>query len=103
MHGQVFHYQFHEDVELEYVEAELNLAMFNVESLHGPARTRLEAAHVVDYARRSLAIDATTEVGRDFNRLFVGGLLREQGPDSFTVRRTEGPLPTRRNSQRHAC
>ena len=97
MNRQIFRYHFHDDVDLEYVEAELVLAVFNVESLHGPARARLEAAHFLDQEQRSLVIDATTEVGEAFNRLFIGGLLREHGPDCFTVRRsaTEATTPSR--------
>lgn len=94
MQRQVFRYHFHDDVDLQYVEAELVLATFNVESLHGSARARLEAAHFLDHEQRSLVIDATSEVGEDFNRLFVGGLLREYGHESFTVRRAENELST---------
>jgi hypothetical protein len=89
MSRQVIRYHFHEDVDLQYVEAELVLAAFNVESLHGPARARLEAAHFLDPEQRSLVIDATTQVGEDFNRLFVGGLMREVGADAFTIRRVD--------------
>ncbi len=99
MSRQVFRYHFHDDVELVYVEAELVLASFNLESLHGPARARLEAAHFLDHEQRSLVIDATTEVGEDLNRLFVGGLLRELGPDAFTVRRVDKQTaPTQQSS-----
>jgi hypothetical protein len=85
MSRRIFRYHFHEDIDLEYVEGELVLAAFNTESLHGAARTRLEVAHFLDGEQRSLSIDATTEVGQHFNALFVGGLLHEYGPDSFTV------------------
>ncbi len=95
MNRQIFHYHFQDCVDMDYVEAELVLATFNVESLYGPARARLEAAHCLDRDQRTLVIDATSEVGQDFNRLFVGGLLREHGPDSFLVRRIEKePMPT---------
>ena len=95
MNRQLFRYQFRASLDLEYVEAELALATFNIESLHGPARARLEATHFLDCESRALVIDATTEVGQDFNRLFVGGLLREHGPNAFRVRRIVERVPRR--------
>ena len=54
-------------------------------SLHGESQVRLDAAHAVDADQRSCVIDASTQVGRDINRLFTGFVLREFGPDSFRV------------------
>jgi hypothetical protein len=91
MQRQVFRYRFHDNVALDDIEAEIVLALLNVESLHGPARTRLEATHFLDSDQRTLIVDATTDVGEDFNRLLVGGLLRAYGPDGFQVTRLLNP------------
>jgi hypothetical protein len=74
-------------VPIEEVEATLLLAIWGTESLHGEAQTRLDAGHFLDRDRRACAIDAGTPVGRDVNRLFVGFLGREFGPESFHVER----------------
>lgn len=91
MQRQLFRYRFQETVSLDDIEVEIVLALLNVESLHGPARTRLEATHYLDRDQRALIVDATTAVGEDFNRLLVGGLLREYGPDGFQVSRILNP------------
>ena len=59
------------------------------ESLHGQAQVRLDAAHAVDAEKRSCVVDASTPVGRDLNRLFIGFVSREFGPDSFEVDRVD--------------
>jgi hypothetical protein len=87
MDRRIYRYVFVPDVAFDEVKASLVLAIFGTESLHGESRTRLDAAHEVDEHARSLAIDASTTVGRTLNRLFVGFLQREFGPDSFRVER----------------
>jgi hypothetical protein len=57
------------------------------EALHGQAQVRLDAAHAVDADKRSCAVDASTTVGRDLNRLFAGFVTREFGADAFEVER----------------
>ena len=89
MSKEIYRYEFDEDVPIEEVEASLLLAVLGAESLHGSAQVRLDAAHFFDAAKRSCAIDSTTEVGRDVNRLFVGFLQREFGEDVFRVERAE--------------
>lgn len=78
-------YTFSSAVPLEEVESSLLLALFGTESLHGETSTRLDAAHRFDRGDRQVVIDASTEPGRDFNRLFLGYVTREFGADSFAV------------------
>ena len=47
------------------------------------------ACYAVDAQQRICVIDASTQVGRDINRLFTGFVLREFGPDSFRVERID--------------
>jgi hypothetical protein len=44
-----------------------------------------------DYGLQTHDCDAGTPVGRDFNRLFLGFLQREFGPESFRVERVTAP------------
>jgi hypothetical protein len=83
----LYRYQFAADVPVEEIEATLLLTLFAVESLHGESQTRLDAAHHFDTDRRACVIDATTAVGRDLNRLFIGFLRREFDADAFRVER----------------
>ena len=87
MPSDVFRYRLADAVPAADAEATLVLAILAVEALHGEAQTRLDVAHVFDPKLRTVVIDATTPVGRDFNRLFLGFLSREFGPGSFRVER----------------
>jgi hypothetical protein len=82
-----YRYQFNEDLPLEDIEAALTLSLLAVESLHGEAQTKLDAAHFLDAPRRACVVDATTEVGQALNRVFTGFLRREFGGESFRVER----------------
>lgn len=95
MSRELYRYSFPPHVPFEEVEATLLLAIWGTESLHGEAQTRLDAGHFLDRDRRACAIDAGTPVGRDVNRLFVGFLGREFGPESFRVERLVDPGPSR--------
>ena len=88
---------------MEEVESSLLLAVFGVESLHGETDVQLNAGHFFDPQRRSCVIDAGSHVGRNLNRLFAGFLRREFGPNKFTVRRVDGPVPAGPDSRRRAC
>jgi hypothetical protein len=86
---ELHRYTFKPDVPIEEAKTSLLLAILATESLHGEAVVRLDAAHYFDTTKRACVIDAGTPVGRDINRLFVGFLHREFGPDSFSVERAE--------------
>ena len=87
MPAEVYRYGFGEKVLTEDIESALLLAVWGCESLHGEAQTRLDAAHFLDSDKRACVIAAGTPVGRDLNRMFVGFISREIGPDSFTIER----------------
>lgn len=86
-----YRYQFSPTVEMDEVKSSLLLAIWGTESLYGEAWTRLEIQYDLDVERRTCAIDAETDVGKDMNKLFTGFLQREFGPDSFRVERLETP------------
>lgn len=65
------------------------LAILAVESLHGTSQVRLDAAHAFDTDHRICVINASSEVGRDLNRLFIGFVAREYGESAFEVCRVE--------------
>ena len=89
MPNDAHQYVFYPGIAFEDVEASLLLAIFAAESLHGEAQVRLDVAHAVDSDHRTCLIDASTEVGRDLNQLFVGFVLREFGPECFAVQRVD--------------
>ena len=94
MTKELYRYSFKSNVPIEEVEASLLLAIVATENLHGESEVRLDAAHYFDAAERACVIDASTPVGRDINRLFVGFLNREFGPYAFQVHRRRGrPAP----------
>lgn len=81
----IYRYTFRQNVDMHEIETSLLLAVFGLESLYGESRVRLEAAHALDTEGHTCVIDASNDVGRDFNRLFIGYLRREFGEDSFRV------------------
>ena len=85
-----YRYRIEGSVPIGEVEITLLLSIIAVESLHGESQARLDAGHTFDADARAVVIDAATAVGRDLNRLFAGFLVKEFGPNSFTVERTEG-------------
>ena len=87
MSREVYQYQFSKKVSVEKVETTLVLAITAVESLHGQSQTRLDARHFLDGGKQACVIDASTPVGRDLNRLFVGFLSQDFEPADFHVNR----------------
>jgi hypothetical protein len=89
MASDLYRYLFDEAVPGEEVETTLVLSIFAVEALHGESQTRLDASHAFDGDRRRVVIDASTAVGRDLNRVFIGFITREFGAGSFRVERVQ--------------
>ena len=87
MKSAAYQYTFAGSVSLEEVQASMLLAVFAAESLHGETQMLLDGAHTFDQEARRLVVDATTEIGRDLNRVFFGFLRREFGPEAFSVSR----------------
>ena len=94
MTTDVYRYLFDTAVPAAEVETTLVLSIFAVEALHGESQTRLDAGHAFDAKKRAVVIDASTNVGRDLNRVFIGLVTREFGPGSFRVERVrQQPQP----------
>ena len=89
MSNAVYRYRFLDTVPIEEIEVSLLLAVLAAESLHGEAQVRLDVGHAFDGEQRRCVIDATTLVGRDLNRLFVGFLRSEFGEEAFQVERLD--------------
>lgn len=87
MSARSYRYTIAAGVPIEEVEITLLLALLGVEALHGESQARLDSGHAFSAERRTVAIDASTAVGRDLNKLFAGFLVREFGATSFQVRR----------------
>jgi hypothetical protein len=85
----VFRYTFNRNVPLEEVEGSLILAEMAAESLYGVIDVTLDARFMLDKTKRACVIDASTQVGRDVNRLFAGFLSREFSGDAYSVELVE--------------
>ena len=96
--NDIYRYVFEPSVAIEDVESSLLLALWGTECLHGAANVRLDASHYLDTDARACVIDAGTRVGKDINRLFVGFVSREFGPDAFRVERVEKSVSQETNS-----
>ncbi|MBX3433290.1 MAG: hypothetical protein KF847_08215 [Pirellulales bacterium] len=93
MSVEIYRYRFVETIATEDIDASLLLAVWACEALHGECQVRLDAAHFFDAEARQCVIDAATDVGRNLNRLFIGFIGREFGPESFIVERAADPVP----------
>ncbi|WP_339749271.1 hypothetical protein [uncultured Rubinisphaera sp.] len=91
---EVYRYEFKPHVQMLEVEASHLLSIWACEGLHGESQVRMDAGHAIDKDERKLVIDASTEVGKDLNRILTGFLQREFEPTDFSVERvTEVPEP----------
>jgi hypothetical protein len=80
-----YRYTFKRHLDINDVQDTLTLAILGAENLHGRARLRLDGSWRLDRQRRTCVIDASTQVGQDIARLFVGYLAREFGERAFRV------------------
>ena len=87
MHNETYRFEFEESVELDEAELTLQLAFMATEGLFGESRVRLEGSYDLDERHRHISLAAEGEVGTTAARIYAGLLLREMGPDSFTVRK----------------
>lgn len=83
----IYRYLFDANVPMDEIEASLLLTGMAIESLYGPADIRLDGGYYLDAEKRVCVIEASTPVGRDFARIFVGFLTREFSSEAFTVER----------------
>lgn len=81
----VHRFQFSPQIPFPDAEASLLLARWGTESLHGPTRARLEARCRTDEDLRIVELDASSEVGRDMSRLFLGFLEHEFPASQYRV------------------
>jgi hypothetical protein len=83
----VYRYTFGPDVPHAEVEATMALAVVAAEGLHGEARLRLEVAHTIESLPATAVVEVRGRAGQDLNRLFIGFLTREFGPDGVRIER----------------
>ena len=86
MRLDIYRYVFKESVPMDQAEATLQLAVIAAEGLYGQARVRLDAAYVIDQAKRVLVVDGRGPIGRCICRIFTAYLKQEFGDDAFKVR-----------------
>lgn len=87
MNPQFYRYRFRIDVPFADIEASLALARLATQALHGQSQTQLAVATGLEPLDHACIIEASTRVGQDFNRLFVGFVSHEFGEDAFQVAR----------------
>ncbi len=94
MPRSLYRYQLNLTLELDLVETLLIQAIESIEHLHGEPAARLEARYFMDRDQYRCVIDASSTIGVELNKLFAGALVREFGPDEFTVDRLIGEPPS---------
>jgi hypothetical protein len=87
MESCILRYDVTREIPIEEVEATIVIVLATLESLHGEAQVQLAAPYFLDLDQRACVVDTSTDVGRDFSRVFLGLLRREFGDNAFRVRR----------------
>ncbi len=87
MQGEVYSYQFKENVPIREVEDSLMLAVLATESVFGRSQVHLDARFHLDKENHSCIVDAGNEVGRNIARIFTGFLTKEFGEEAFQIQR----------------
>ena len=93
MSESIFRYRLPKSADVIELEATIMLAFMATESLHGESQVRLELRHAFDPTARTCVVDASGDVGRDFNRLLLGFISREFGKESFRVDAVDDMIP----------
>lgn len=83
-------YHIYESASMRDVEDSLFLSVLATEGLHGRSQVNLDAVFYLDKKKRSCAVDATSQVGRDLARIFTGFLMNEIGEDAFEIEQVNG-------------
>ncbi len=84
---QFYRFRINPPVAFDEAEMSLQLAIVALEGLYGEARMRLEARYKADVSGKTLAIDVRTRLGVELAQVFTSLLIKEFGPDSFTIGR----------------
>jgi hypothetical protein len=87
MSREIYRYTFDDKVPFSEIEESMLLATLAVESLHGRSSIRLDAAFTLDSEKRTAAVDACTDVGRDIARVFTCFVTKQFGEELFKVER----------------
>ena len=89
MNENVYRYCFARSIPPRDIGETLLLSLIAVESLHGHARTRMDARYCFNRKKRLCEIDAATPVGSDLARIFTGYATKEFGEKAVSI--TRGP------------
>jgi hypothetical protein len=93
MAKRIYRYEFAASAAIADVESSILLAEMAIESIHGESDSELDLGYFLHRQKRQLIVDATTEVGRNFNRLLVGFFRREFVGNDYSVERVD-EMPT---------
>lgn len=80
-----YRFEFSRRVSTSSVESSLIVAVWCCESLHGESQVLMDGRYDWRKHERLLFIDASTDVGKDLNKLFLGLILREFDDQMFAV------------------
>lgn len=88
MATKIYKYRFNESVTGQELQDTLELAQLAAAAIvHGPCRALEARRFNLDKANRICVIDASTDAGDDFGRIFTALAIREYGERSMKVER----------------
>ena len=90
--NEAYRYTFTPQVPLQEAIESLYLAIFAAEGVHGRAQVRLDAGYALEKAKRAIAVNAGTPVGKTVSQIFTSLLTRQFGEDAFSVQHVAEPL-----------
>lgn len=83
--GKVLRFAFEKDHDREGVEADMALAIFAAECIHGRPRVRMEARYLVSPDGKSCVMEVRGAAGEAAARVFAGLASARLGDDGFRV------------------
>jgi hypothetical protein len=81
----VYRFEFNPEISTKDIEKRIISAVLDAESIHGPAKVRLDASFYFDKADKVCVIDKTTEVGQHIAQIFISSIARDFGDAAFKV------------------
>ena len=87
--AKILRFTFDKDHDCEGVEADLALAIFTAECIHGRPQVRIEMKYLVSHDGRSCVIEIDGASGEDAARVFTGLASARFGESGYRVESTE--------------
>ena len=89
--GKIIRFTFHAEPDPEDIEADLALAIFAAECLHGRPQVRLETRYLVSTNGQTCVMETTGPAGESAAQVFAGLAAARFGEEAVSISSCEEP------------